>query len=57
MNHLEDQGAAGAHFDLAEIELEAEEGLQEGALPVRLASHRHDLRDRELLPEIRRHRL
>jgi hypothetical protein len=34
MNHLEDQGAVGAHFDLAEIEPEAEEGLLEGALPV-----------------------
>jgi hypothetical protein len=57
VDHLEDEGAAGAHLDLPDVEAEAEEGLQERALAVRLAPYRHYLRNRELLPERHRRRL
>lgn len=57
MDHLENEGAASAHLDLPDVEAEAEERLQEGALPVGLPSHRHYLRDRQLLPERHRRRL
>jgi hypothetical protein len=57
VDHLEDEGAAGAHLDLADVEAEAEEGLQEGALPIRLTANRHDLRDGKLLSERHRRRL
>ena len=57
MDHLEDEGAASAHLHLADVEAEAEKRLEERALPVRLTSNRHDLRDGELLAERHRRRL
>lgn len=47
VKHLEDEGAASAHLDLADIEAEAEEGFEEGALSVRLATNGDDFGDWE----------
>lgn len=43
MDHLEDKGTVGPHLDLPDIEVEVEEGLKEGALPIRLAADGHNL--------------
>ncbi|POO03199.1 hypothetical protein TorRG33x02_012600 [Trema orientale] len=51
VDHLENEGATSAHLDLADIESEAEEGFEEGALAVGLATERDDLRNRKLLAE------
>ena len=57
MNHLEDEGPAGAHLDFPDVETESQQRFHQGALPVRLATQGHDLRDRQLLPERHRRRL
>ena len=51
VDHLKDEGPAGAHLDLTDVESEAEEGLEQGALAVGLPAEGHDLGDRELLAE------
>lgn len=51
MYHLQDKRPTGAHLNLTDVESEPEEGLQEGALPIRLPSESHYLRNRQLLPE------
>lgn len=51
VNHLEDERAASAHLDLADVEAEAKECFEEGALAVGLSSEDDDLRYRELLAE------
>ena len=51
MNHLEDEGPSSAHLDLADVEAEAEEGFQEGALAVGLPAEGDDLGDGERLAE------
>jgi hypothetical protein len=52
VDHIEDEGAAGAHLDLADIEAEVEELLQEGSLPIRLTTNHHNLWDGKLLSEL-----
>lgn len=51
VNHLEDEGPSSAHLDLADVEAEAEEGFQEGALAVGLPAEGDDLGDGERLAE------
>lgn len=51
MEHLEDKGAASAHLDLADIEAEPEEGFEEGAFAIGLATDGDDLRDWECFAE------
>jgi hypothetical protein len=38
VDHLENEGAAGAHLDLADFEAEPREGFEERALAVGLAT-------------------
>ena len=45
MDHLENEGAAGAHLDLADIEAEPKDGFEERALAVGLATERERERD------------
>lgn len=51
VDHLEDEGAAGAHLDLPDVESEAEEGFKEGALAIGLAADGDDFWNGELLSE------
>lgn len=51
MHHLHNQGPAGSHLDLADIEPEPEQSLEERALAVGLAAQGDYLRDGELLAE------
>jgi hypothetical protein len=51
VDHLENEGAAAAHLDLADVEAGPKEGFEERILAVGLATQGHNLRDRQLLPE------
>lgn len=51
VDHLQYKRSTSAHLDLADVETEPEERLQEGALPVGLAPDSHNLRDRQRLAE------
>jgi hypothetical protein len=51
VDHLENEGAAAAHLDLADVEAEPKDGFEERVLAVGLATQGHDFRDRQLLPE------
>lgn len=51
VDHLEDEWAACAHLDLPDVESEAEEGFEEGALAIGLAADGDDFWNGELLSE------
>lgn len=51
MKHLKDERATSAHLDLTDIEAKAEEGFEEGAFSIGLATNGNDFRDWESLAE------
>lgn len=55
MDRLKNKRVAGAHLDLPDIDSEAKEYLQEGALPIILPTFDNDFRDEHLLTK-RHHR-
>lgn len=51
MNHLQNEGPSSTHLDFTHIEAKPEEGFEERAFSVGLASEGDDFWDRDLLPE------